>query len=320
MKPTSRVYVAGGDTLLGAALLERLQAAGYQNLVGLPPDEPDLTVAGQVEDFFAEARPDYVFVTAGKSGGIQANQTFPAELMLHNLLVTAHVLQSAHAQGVEKLLYLASSCCYPREAPQPLRVEALMTGPLEPTNEAYATAKLAGMKLCAGYRRQNGAAFIAAVPANSFGPNDEFRPDRGHVIPALIHKLHQAKLHGDPEVVLWGTGAPQREFIYSKDLADACLFVMKHYDEAEPLNLGGGSVLSIAEAARVVAEVVGYEGRLRFDPSRPDGMPFKALDTSKLRALGWQPATSFRAALEETYDWYLHHVVTEDAVDVPAAL
>ena len=320
MNPTSRVYVAGGDTLLGAALLERLQAAGYENLVGLPPDEPDLTVAGQVEDFFAEARPDYVFVAAGKSGGIQANQTYPAELMLHNLLVTAHVLQSAHAQGVEKLLYVASSCCYPREAPQPLRVEALMTGPLEPTNEAYATAKLAGMKLCAGYRRQNGAAFITAISANSFGPYDEFHPDRGHVIPALMHKLHEAKLRGDSEVVLRGTGAPRREFIYSKDLADACMFVMKHYDEAEPLNLGGGSVLSIAEAARVVAEVVGYEGRLRFDPSRTDGMPFKALDASKLRALGWQPGTNFRTALEETYDWYLHHVVTEDAVDVPAAL
>ena len=320
MKATSRVYVAGGDTLLGAALLERLQAAGHQNLVGLPPDEPDLTVAGQVEDFFAEARPDYVFVTAGKSGGIRANQTYPAELMLHNLLVTAHVLQSAHAQGVEKLLYLASSCCYPREAPQPLRVEALMTGPLEPTNEAYATAKLAGMKLCAGYRRQNGAAFITAIPANPFGPNDDFHPDRGHVIPALIHKLHEAKLRADPEVVLWGTGTPQREFIYSKDLADACLFVMKHYDEAEPLNLGGGAVLSIAEAAWAVTEVVGYEGRVCFDPSRTDGMSFKALDASKLRALGWQPATSFRTALEETYDWYLHHVVTEDAFDVSAAL
>ncbi len=320
MKATSRIYVAGGDTLLGAALLERLQTAGYENLVGLHPEEPDLTVAGQVDDFFAEARPDYVFVAAGKSGGIQANQVYPAELMLHNLLVTAHVLQSAHAQGVEKLLYLASSCCYPREAPQPLRVEALMTGPLEPTNEAYATAKLAGLKLCAGYRRQNGAAFITAIPANSFGPNDEFHPDRGHVIPALIHKLHHAKLRGDPEVILWGTGAPLREFIYSKDLADACLYVMDHYDEAEPLNLGGGTVLSIAEAARTVAAVVGYGGRLCFDPSLPDGMSFKALDASKLRALGWQPATPFRTALEETYDWYLHQVVTEDAVDVSPAL
>jgi GDP-L-fucose synthase len=317
---TSRIYVAGGDTLLGAALLDRLQEAGYENLVGIPPHEPDLTVAAQVEDFFAEARPEYVFVTAGKSGGIHANQTYPAELMRDNLLVTAHILHSAHTQGVAKLLYLGSSCCYPHKAPQPLRVASLMTGLLEPTNEAYATAKLAGLQLCQGYRRQNGACFITAIPANAFGPHDDFHPDHAHVIPALIHKMHQAKVNGDHEVVLWGTGTPRREFVYSKDLADACRLIMTHYDEPEPLNLGGGTDLSIAETAGEIAEVVGYRGRLRFDRSKPDGMPLKVLDSSKLRALGWTPATSFRTALKETYDWYLRKIVTEDSIHVPAAL
>jgi GDP-L-fucose synthase len=317
---TSRIYVAGGDTLLGAALLDRLQAAGYDNLLGVPPHEPDLTVAGQVEDFFAEARPDYVFVMAGRTGGIHANQTCPADLMLDNLLVAAHVLHSAHTQRVAKLLYLGSSCCYPRHAAQPLRVESLMTGHLEPTNAAYATAKLAGIQLCRAYRQQYGARFIAGIPANAFGPYDDFHPDHAHVIPALLHKLHHAKVSGDREVILWGTGLPRREFIYSKDLADACLFVMTHYDDPQPLNLGGCADLSIAEAAREIAEVVGYRGRIRFEPDKPDGMPLKALDSSKLRALGWTPATSFRTALEDTYDWYLRNIVREDVSLVPAAL
>jgi GDP-L-fucose synthase len=320
LNQTSRIYVAGGDTLLGSALLDRFQTAGYENLIGVPPQEPDLTVAGQVEDFFAEARPEYVFVTAGKSGGIQVNQKYPAELLLDNLLVTAHVLQSAHAQGVTKLLYLASSCCYPRKAPQPLRVESLMTGLLEPTNEAYATAKLAGIQLCQGYRRQNGACFITGIPANPFGPHDDFDPDHAHVIPALIRKMHEAKRRGQREIVLWGTGSPRREFIYSKDLADACLFVMAHYEEAVPINLGGGPELSIAEAAREIAEVVGYPGRLRFDSAKPDGMPLKALDSSKLRSLGWTSATNFRTALEETYAWYLQNIIMEDPSLVPAPL
>jgi GDP-L-fucose synthase len=320
MHHSSRIYVAGGDTLLGAALLERLQEAGCENLVGVPPYEPDLTVAGQVEDFFAEARPEYVFVMAGKSGGIHANQTYPAELMRDNFLVTAHILHSAQAQGVAKLLYLGSSCCYPRNAPQPLRVASLMTGLLEPTSEAYATAKLAGLQLCQSYRQQNGVCFITAIPANPFGPHDDFHPDHGHVIPALMRKLHQAKLRGDREVVLWGTGRPRREFIYSKDLADACLFIMPHYDEPEPLNLGGGIDLSIAETAQEIAEVVGYGGRLHFDGRKPDGMPLKVLDSSKLRALGWTPSTSFRTALEETYAWYLSNIVREDITVVPTAL
>jgi GDP-L-fucose synthase len=316
----ARIYVAGGDTLVGTALRERLNAAGFRNLVGAPPDEPDLAVAGQVEDFFGETRPDYVFLVAGKSGGIHLNQTQPAELMLDNLLVAAHVIHQAHVHGVKKLLYLASSCSYPKQAAQPLRVGDLMTGPLEPTNAAYATAKLAGWQLCDAYRQQHGAAFITAFPANAFGPHDGFSPDGGHVIPALLWKAHAAKQRGEPELVVWGTGTPRREHIYSRDLADACLFVMRHYDDAEPINLGGGTDLSIADTARAVADVVGFRGQLRFDTSKPDGMPLKKLESGKLQTLGWRPATDFRTALTETYQWFLQHVVKEDLEHAPAAV
>ena len=320
MNRGARIYVAGGRTLLGAALLDRLRAGDHRNLVGVPPDEPDLTDEGQVEDFFGGTRPEYVFVAAGRSGGIQLNQARPADLMLDNLLTTAHVLRSAHAHGVTKLLYLASSCSYPRHAPQPLSVESLMTGVLEPTNAAYATAKLAGWQLCAAYRQQYGACFLTAIPANTFGPQDEFDPDGGHVIPALIRKMHVAKVRDEPEVSVWGTGTPRREFLYAPDLADACLFIMRHYDGPAPINLGGGETLSVAEVARAVAEVVGYGGRLRFDPARPDGMPLKALDSGPLRALGWRPSTDFRTALAETYSWFLHHVIKEDRTHVRGAV
>jgi GDP-L-fucose synthase len=320
MKHGARIYVAGGRTLLGAALLERLQAAGCRNLAGVPPDEPDPTDAGQVEDFFEEARPEYVFLAAGKSGGIALNQARPAELMLDNLLATTHLVDAAHRHGVTKLLYLASSCSYPRSALQPLRVESLMTGHLEPTNAAYATAKLAGWQLCAAYRQQYGARFITAIPANAFGPHDDFSPDGGHVIPALIRRAHEAKVAGAPELVVWGTGTPRREFVYSRDLADAGLFVMRHYDEGTPINLGGGKDRSIAEVAELVADVVGYRGRLRFDASRTDGMPVKGLDSGPLHALGYRPATDFRTALAETYAWFLRHGLKEERTHVRAAV
>jgi GDP-L-fucose synthase len=320
MNPTSRVYVAGGTTLAGAALLERLRADGYRNLVGTPPDEPDLTDAGQVEDFFGEARPEYVFVAAGKSGGIRLNTARPAELMLDNLLVTAHVIDAAHRHGVTKLLYLASSCGYPKHAPQPFRVESLLAGPPEPTSAAYATAKLAGWQLCAAYRRQYGSPFVTAIPANAFGPHDDFSSEGGHVIPALIRRAHEAKVHRRPELVVWGTGAPRREFLAARDLADACLFVMRRYEGEAPINLGSGTDLSIEAAARAVAEVVGFRGRLRFDASRPDGMPLKILDSGPLWALGWRPSADFRAALGETYRWFLRHVVMEDPEDARAVV
>ncbi|HJT76056.1 MAG TPA: NAD-dependent epimerase/dehydratase family protein, partial [Gemmataceae bacterium] len=238
----------------------------------------------------------------------------------HNLLVTAHVVDAAHRHGVTKLLYLASSCSYPRDAAQPLRVESLLTGAPEPTSAAYSTAKLAGWQLCAAYRRQYGARFITAIPANAFGPHDDFSADGGHVLPALLRRAHEAKVRGEPELVIWGTGLPRREFIYARDLAGACLFVLRHYDDEPPINLGGGTILSVAEAARAVADVVGYRGRLRFDAGRPDGAPLKALDSTPLRALGWRPATDFRAALEETYAWFLQHACTETPADARAAV
>jgi GDP-L-fucose synthase len=316
----ARIYVAGADTLLGAALRTRLQAAGYDNLVGLPPSEPDLTCPRQVDDFFAHSRPEYVFHAAGKSGGIHANQAYPAALMRDNLLVAVNVIHAAHRHGAARLLYLASSCSYPRLAPQPMPVEALLTGPLEPTSEAYAMAKLAGLKLCQAYRRQYGARFITGISANAFGPHDDFSPEDSHVIPGLIRKLHEARLYGQDDFPVWGTGQARREFLYAPDLADACLFVMTHYDAPEPINLGGGPALSIAEVARTVAEVVGYRGRLRFDTTRPDGMPRKGLDSGPLARLGWCPATDFRTALVATYRWFLRHIAPEEYKDVRTAV
>lgn len=295
--------MAGTGTLIGAGLVDFLRAEGYCNLPGLL--EPDLTSANEVDAFFRATRPEYVFLAAGKSGGIHANQAYPATLMLDNLLTATHVIDAAQRHGVKKLLYLASSCSYPRLAAQPMKVECLLTGPLEPTNEAYALAKLAGLKLCQAYRHEHGANFIACIPANAFGPKDDFSPEDSHVIPGLIRKLDDAREQSLPEFPLWGTGAARREFIYVRDLADACVFAMQHYDAAEPLNLGGGRDLSILELAQTVAEVVGYRGTFRLDPSKPDGMPRKGLDSSKLLQLGWQAKTDFHTALRETYEWYL---------------
>lgn len=307
MKPGSRVFVAGGRTVLGAALLELLPERGFNNLVGAGTDEPRLADAVEVEGFFADERPEYVFLVGGLSGGIEFNRTRPADLITDNLHTVLNVVEAAHRHGVKKLLYTASSCAYPREAPQPLRVESLRTGPLEPTSEAYATAKLAGWKLCDAYRRQYGCRFVTAFPANAFGPHDDFNPPSGHVIPALIRKMHKARASESPTVTVWGSGLPRREFIFSRDLADACLFAMEHYDGDAPINLGGGTDLSIAEAASTIAEVVGYRGRIEFDTSKPDGAPLKALDSSVLLGMGWRPATDFRAAVAKTYHWFLQH-------------
>lgn len=315
----ARVFVAGADTLVGAAVRERLRAT-HAELVGAPPAEPDLTDAKQVEHFFAEARPDYVILAAGKSGGIRANQLYPATLLRDNVLVATHVLDIAHRYGARRLLYLASSCCYPRLAPQPLQVESLGTGPLEPTNKAYATAKIAGLTLCLAYREQHGVDFIAAIPANSFGPRDDFSPEDSHVIPGLIRRMHEAKHRGDAHFTIWGTGQARREFVYAPDLADACLFVLEHYPDGGPINLGGGVNLSIAEVAAAVAEVVDYRGRLVFDPRKPDGMPLKGLDSTPLQSLGWTPATPFRQALALTYEWFLRNVVEEETGYVRAAV
>jgi GDP-L-fucose synthase len=305
MERDARIFVAGGATLIGAAILRALQRQGHGNLVGQPGAEPLLTEAGQVDAFFAGSRPEYVFVAAGKSGGIEANRKYPADLLLDNLLVTCHLLQSACRHRVEKLLYLASSCVYPRDCPQPMRVESLLTGPFEPTNEAYATAKMAGIKLCQAYRQQYGAPFIVGIPANAFGPGDDFRLEQAHVVAALIRKMHAAKINDAAAVEVWGTGTPRREFLFADDLADACLFVMRHYDGGEPINLGSSTVLSIGELAALVKEAVGFRGELRYERNRPDGMPWKALDSQHLASLGWRARTAFADALEATYQSYL---------------
>jgi GDP-L-fucose synthase len=305
MQNDSRIYVAGGDTLLGRSLIDHLQSKGFSNLVGVPPQEPDLTHAGQVEDFFGECRPEYVFLTGGKSGGIAANLQFPADLMIDNLLVSVHVLQAALHHRVKKLLYLGSSCMYPRDAVQPLRPQILGTGPMEPTNEAYALAKWAGLKLCLAMRQQHGANFVCAIPANVFGPNDDFSPNTAHVIPALITRMHQAKEGGRDRLEIWGTGNPRRDFLFSRDFADACLFVMDHFTDATAINLGSGRDWSIGELAKMIAEVVGFEGELVFDSNKPDGMPRKCLDARVLQDMGWRKITPLREALEETYSWFL---------------
>ncbi len=301
MRKDASIYVAGGKTLVGAALLRRLRRGGCRPIAA---PEPDPTRADEVEEFFACHRPEYVFVAAGKSGGIAANQRSPADLIRDNLLVATSVLDAAHRHRVEKLLYLASSCSYPKHCPQPMQPQSLMSGPLEPTNAAYATAKLAGIQMCLAYRRQHGAPFVVGIPANPFGPGDDFDPENAHVIGALIHRMHTATDEGLPSVTVWGSGAARRDFIYADDLADACLCAMDNHDAAEPINLGGGTDVSIRELAEMVREVVGYAGELVFDRSRPDGMPVKVLDGSALARLGWRPATPLRDALEATYRAY----------------
>jgi len=302
----ARIFVAGSRTLIGAALLRRLASLGFRNVVGAAHGEPDLGASADVDKFFRRERPQYVLFAAGKSGGIRANQMFPAELMIDNLRSALHVIDAAHRHNVQKLLYLASACCYPKHCPQPMRVESLLSGPLEPTNDAYATAKLAGLKLCQAYARQYGAGFISGIPANAFGIDDDFSPDGGHVIPALIGRIHQAKIESQPSVSIWGTGTPKREFIFADDLADACLFVLREYDDAEtPINLGCGGELSIRETAEHIRSVVGYAGELVFDDQKPDGMPLKSLDSGPLMGMGWRAKTSIEDGLRETYEAYL---------------
>jgi GDP-L-fucose synthase len=292
---TSKIFIAGERTLIGAALRRVLVRDGYTNLVGPEPSLAD------IDTFFAQTKPEYVFVAAGQSGGINANQKYPADLCLDNLLVATHLLPAAHRHGVRKLLYLASSCVYPKHCAQPMAVESLLTGPLEPTNDAYAIAKLAGLKLCQAYRRQHGAPFVTAIPADIFGPGAKFDAEDSHVVPSLMAKMHDAKQRGLPSVTLWGTGSPRREFTYADDLAAACLLVMREYDSDLPINLGSGETVSIRELAEMIRAVIGFTGELRWDTTRPDGMPVKSLDTTPLRTLGWRASVSLRAGLEETY-------------------
>jgi GDP-L-fucose synthase len=301
VEKSARIFVAGSGTLIGSAIVRRLKGMGFANVCD---PEPDYVDPKSVDAYFAEHCPQYVFVAAGKSGGISANQKLPAELMLDNLLVACHVVQSAFKSRSTKLLYLGSSCCYPKLCAQPMRVEHLFTGPLEPTNDAYALAKLAGIQLCQAYRRQYGMDFISAIPANVFGPGDDFSLEDSHVIAALIRKFHEAKAQNASDVEIWGTGTPRREFIYADDLADGCIFAMNHYSALEPMNIGIGADLSIRQLAQEIQTTIGYSGRIRFNSQRPDGMPVKLLDSSLIAEMGWKPRTDFRSALEKTYHWF----------------
>jgi GDP-L-fucose synthase len=302
---TDCIYVAGSETLVGTALLRQLETAGYSNVIDTSSEKPDLTDRASVNAYFEAKKPTYVFLAAGTSGGIRANQKYPADLMLNNLLIQCQVMHHAHRHGARKLLYFASSCIYPRSCQQPMQVKSLMTGPLESTSEAYAMAKIAGIKLCQAYQQQYGADMISAIPGDVFGPGDDFGLEDSHVIAALIRKMHQAKIAGTESVEVWGSGLPRREFIFADDLPDAAVFLMQNYNGPTPINVGSGSDVSIVNIAELIKEVVGYKGELQFDRKKPDGMPLKALDSSVLLGMGWRPKTPLRKGVEKTYRWFL---------------
>jgi GDP-L-fucose synthase len=304
---SARIYVAGHRGLVGSGILRRLRAEGFDNLLTATRDELDLREQAAVNEWFRANRPEYVFLVAGTVGGILANSTRPAEFIYDNLMIHATVVHAAHLQGVRRLLYLGSSCIYPRDCPQPIREEYLLTGLLEPTNEAYAIAKISGIKLCQAYRRQYGSDFISAMPTNLYGPHDNFDLQSSHVLPALMRKFHDARTGGGEEVTVWGTGAPRREFLHVDDLADACLFLMRHYDGDEHINVGTGEDLSIRELAETIRDVVAPGVRLAFDPGKPDGSPRKLLDVSRLHALGWRHRIELGDGIRGTYRWFLEN-------------
>jgi len=305
MEKEARIFVAGHRGLVGSAIVRRLKRSGFVNLIFRSYEELDLERQEGVEAFFREERPQYVFLAAAKVGGIWANSTFPAEFIYNNLVIETNVVHASYLYDVKKLLFLGSSCIYPKHCPQPMREEYLLSGYLEPTNEPYAVAKIAGIKMCQAYNRQYGTRFISVMPTNLYGPGDNFDLKTSHVLPALIRKFHEAKTRGDRSVEIWGTGAPRREFLYVDDLADACLFLMNHYEQDDIINVGVGKDQSIRELAEMVGEIVGFEGDLRFDPTQPDGTPLKLLDVSRLTALGWQAQTPLREGISQTYAWYL---------------
>lgn len=307
MNNDARIYVAGHRGLVGSALVRRLRGAGHQHLILRTSTELDLRNQNAVDAFFQRERPEFVFLAAARVGGIHANHTRPAEFIRDNLLIQTNVIDAAYRSGVFKLLFLGSSCIYPKHAAQPLQESALLTGSLEPTNEWYAVAKIAGLKMCQAYRRQFDFGAIAAMPTNLYGPGDNFDLENSHVLPALIRKFHEAKLAQDPVVVVWGTGAPRRELLHADDLADACVFLMSRYEAAEPINIGCGEDLTIRELAYLVRDIVGYQGEVVCDTTRPDGAPRKILDVSRMHALGWRARIELPEGVAQTYRWFLQH-------------
>jgi len=305
MDKQSKIYVAGHRGMVGSAIVRNLKDNGYTNIIGKTSKELNLMRQDEVERFFEVEKPDYVFLAAAKVGGIHANNTYPAEFIYNNLMIESNIIHSAYKSGVKKLLFLGSSCIYPKMAPQPIKEEYLLTGSLEPTNEAYAIAKIAGIELCKFYRRQYGCDFISAMPTNLYGINDNFDLETSHVMPALIRKFHEAKINGDKEVIMWGTGKPKREFLYVDDLADACVHLMNNYSDETHVNVGTGEDVEIRELAHIIKEVVGYEGEIVNDLSKPDGTPRKLLDVSMLESTGWKYSTKLKDGITKVYSWYL---------------
>ncbi|PKQ38566.1 MAG: GDP-fucose synthetase [Actinobacteria bacterium HGW-Actinobacteria-1] len=302
---SSRIYVAGHRGLVGGAIMRRIERQGYETIITRTRDELDLTDQQAVNEFFDQQRPEYVFLAAAKVGGIMANSTYPADFIRENLLIQTNVIEAAYRSGVRKLLFLGSSCIYPKLAPQPIKEEYLLTGLLEPTNKAYAIAKIAGLTMVDAYREQFGFNGVSLMPTNLYGPGDNFDLESSHVLPALIRKFHEAKLSGAPTVTVWGTGTPRREFLHVDDLADAAAFIMDKYDGGDILNIGVGEDVSIGELAALVAQIVGYEGEIVFDTSKPDGTPRKLLDNSRLLSLGWRPKIALKDGIVSTYKWYV---------------
>lgn len=304
MNKDSKIYVAGHRGLVGSAIMRKLQQEGYTNIITRTHKELDLTNQAQTQEFFEKEKPEYVFLAAAKVGGIHANNTYPADFAYINIMIESNVIKASYDYGVKKLLFLGSSCIYPKLCPQPIKEEYLLTGPLEKTNEAYAIAKIAGLKMCQYFNRQYGTNYISVMPTNLYGPNDNFDLETSHVLPALIRKFHEAKINNKPYVEVWGTGTPRREFLYVDDLADAVIYLMNNYDENEPLNIGTGKDITIKELAELIKEIVGYEGEMKFDTTKPDGTPRKLLDVSRLYATGWEHKIELREGIENTYEWF----------------
>lgn len=313
----SRIYIAGHRGLAGSALWRMLQESGYRNLIGRTHAELDLCDRARLDDFLAQEKPEVVFLAAARVGGIHANSTYPAEFIYSNLTIQSNVIDASYRHGVKKLLFLGSSCIYPKYAHQPMSEDQLLAGKLEPTNEPYAIAKIAGIIMCQSYNRQYGTRFVSVMPTNLYGPGDNYHPENSHVLPGLLRRFHEAKLSRLPEVVVWGTGQPRREFLYSDDLARACIFLMENYEENEIVNVGSGVEVTIRELAETIQSVVGFSGRLVFDPSRPDGTPRKLLDVGKLHRLGWRHKIELREGLELAYADFLAHY--EDLEPAPAS-
>lgn len=319
MEQDAYIYIAGHKGLVGSAILRKLESEGYTNLITRSHKELDLFKQAEVDKFFSEITPEFVFLAAAKVGGIWANNNYPAEFIYNNIMIQTNILHASFKTGIKKLLFLGSSCIYPRECPQPIKEEYLLSGELEPTNESYAIAKISGIKMCQSYNRQYGTNFISVMPTNLYGPGDNFDLETSHVLPALVRKFHKAKMgdklqktndRRDKHVTIWGTGKPSREFLYVDDLADACLFLMNNYNSNEIINIGTGKDISIKKLAELIKDVVGFEGAILYDPSKPDGTPQKLLDCRKIESIGWRSSISLRQGIEMTYRWYMENKIS----------